>query len=81
MSKTAERTKKEYSIILETAEPGSAELVEYLKIKGIKIKLNEKSDTSHSGFDEIEYSADSKKVLKRLLDKFWHDEALVESIS
>jgi hypothetical protein len=81
MSKTAEKTKRKYSVILETAEPGSADLVGHLKMKGIKTKLIEKSNTSHSGFDEIEYSTDSKKVLKGLLDEFWHDEALMENIA
>jgi hypothetical protein len=74
------QTKTEFSITLETAEPTDKTLAKFLQGNKIKTTIIEKASKSHSGFDEIEYKADSKKVLENLIAQFWHDDTLKENI-
>ena len=72
--------KNNFSVVLETAEPTDRTFVKFLKDNKIKSKTIEKANKSHSGFDEILYSAESKAVLKKMIDKFWHSESLKDYI-
>lgn len=74
------QSKNSFTVVLETAEPTDKSLIKFLRDNQIKNKVIEKASKSHSGFDEIEYTAGSKAALESLIDQFYHDDSLKDGI-